>query len=123
MGKYNGTYLEIVRENIDIPKSELQIKMEEIEAEKQRDIEAKKLAMDVYSETIVSEQNKEEMMLIEMFDLFKRTYKIPSHYTIEFVRDNVSDFDNVFTEFIKEQEEAEYEAECGDSECDNEFGD
>ena len=123
LGKFNGTYLEIVREKLEIPKSELQLKMEAIEAEKQKELDAKKLAMEVYQENIISEQKKEEMILSEMFELFKRTYKIPSHYTIEFVRDNVSDFDDVFTEFIKEQEESEYAAESEDYDSDNEFGD
>lgn len=114
LGKYNGTYLDIVRSNIEIPKSELQLKLEAIELENLKELEIKKQAICTFQQEIQAEQKQEKDQEEEMFELFKKCYKIPLHYTIEFVRDNVIDFDDVFQTYCDEINKEDDEYSDGD---------
>ena len=104
LGKYNGVYIEIIRDNVDIPKSNLQLELEAIEAKKQIELDEKKNAINLFKESIQNKNQIIEDNTNDMFERFKKNYKIPSHYTIEFVRDNVMEFDNIFQTFIDQIE-------------------
>jgi DNA polymerase elongation subunit (family B) len=79
IGKFNGIYVEIVRESVDIPKSEIEIELERREMEKQ-----KKLELTLNTESDAETQMKQmEEKRIKYFDDFKEQFKLPIDITID----------------------------------------
>jgi len=79
---YNGVYMEIIRENVDVPKSEI-----EIELDRKREAEMAKLKELEIASANKSERDKQldylQFNRIKYFDRFKKRFRIPAEMTMD----------------------------------------
>ena len=109
IGYNNGEFIEILREDVDIPLSP--IENEWIETEKIKDIELSKLRVE--DENYIKEQReskeKERAEKIEYFRLFLIKYnQIPPHTDMDYFLKEVPNAKKAFEDFIRDKE-IEYE--------------
>lgn len=101
IGAYNGTYLQIVRNDVAVPKSQI-----ELELDKMREEEEKKLQNLVIGE-LQEISNKdlyledEEKFKAKMFYAFKEIYHIPIDSTMENVFLTIENAKEVFEDFYQ----------------------
>lgn len=104
VGAYNGVFMEIIRENVKIPKSDI-----EIELDKKREEEEKKLLELKSSElTQVDERDRylesQAKKRLEYFEEFKEKYGIPMNTTMETLFAEIKNSSDAFDDFINERE-------------------
>jgi DNA polymerase elongation subunit (family B) len=113
---YNGEYMQIVRENVQVPKSEIELELDRIREEKERKIEELR-AIDLTSKTDTEIQLESEMAKREKyFPLFLKQYGLsPEQYTIDKFFIEVAEAIEPFNYFISQMEnENEPEPEYDD---------
>jgi len=106
VGAYNGVYLQIVRSNVDIPKSELELELDRIQEEKQKKIEtlkASELSDKEKSDKLIFLEAQEAKKM-RFFKGFKKEYGIPTETTMETLFAEVPNSDSAFDDYIEEQE-------------------
>jgi len=111
LGVYNGIHMEIIRENIDVPKSEI-----EIELNKKREEDAIKRAnLELAGgETEKDKRLKKQAEKREFhFESFKQHFGLPSDVTMERLFAEVSESIGAFDDYIKNME-GEQEDEAAD---------
>lgn len=102
LGAYNGIYFEIVRENIEIPKTAIEIELEGKLAERERKLEELRLndltvTMD-YDALLKADNEKRE----KYFLAFKKKFNVPSNYTMEELFTELDNSEGAFNDFIAE---------------------
>jgi len=88
VGAFNGVFIEIVRSNVDIPKSETELELDRIRQEKQKKVE--NLKSSELSTKSDAEQFQEAQLRKreKYFDDFKKHFNIADTITLEMVTDN-----------------------------------
>jgi len=106
VGAYNGVYMQIVRDNVKVPKSELEIELDKRREEEQKKIEKlegseldSKSDREIYLEAQTKKREKH-------FAGFKEKYGIPAATTMEQLFAEVEKSDDAFEDYIIEQENA-----------------
>jgi DNA polymerase elongation subunit (family B) len=113
VGKHNGTFIETVRENVVIPKSDIEIELDRKKAEQEERIKNLEITLAAKSEKDreieLVKQNREKY-----FDRFKKRFNIPEDMTMDelFREENSAsemlDFYVGQMEGIEDEEELEY---------------
>ena len=102
VGLYNGVYLQIVRENVQVPKSDI-----EIELDRKREEEEKRIE-NLESSSLVTKTErdlfleKEIKFREEAFILFREKFGIPKDWSMEKTFDEIKKSDIAFEDFIQE---------------------
>jgi len=111
---FNGVYMQIIRSNVDVPKSDVEIELDKLREEKQSKINAlestelgKKTDKEIYLE---AQANKRE----RYFKEFKKKYGIPANSTMEILFAQVDKSKDAFDDYIEEQESIANENEYFD---------
>jgi len=106
VGAYNGVYMQIVRSNVDVPKSELELELDKIQAEKQLKIDALKgseIGSKSDREIFLEAQAKKRDIY---FNGFKVKYGIAGDMTMDKLFSEVPNASDAFDDYIHEQEDA-----------------
>ena len=113
LGVYNGIYIEIIRENLNVPKSEVELELDKKKAERERKIKNLEIS------GVETEKDKRLRALQEKRNLyfvqFKREFELPSDVTMERLFTEVPDASGAFDTYINNIETSK------DDEA-NEFG-
>lgn len=121
VGLYNGIYIQIVRNNVDIPKSKLELELDKIREENQR-----KNDENLESYKIISKSDKEiyyesrENKIEVYFEDFKKKFNISADYTMEKLFSEIEEAKETFDIYVDGREFNEAEAEYlddSDGEC------
>ena len=113
LGVYNGTYLEIIREDISVPKSEIELEFDKKMAE--RETKRKSLEMagvetekDKYLKRLKEKRNR-------YFETFKEEFGLPSDTTMERLFAEVPNASSTFDDYVKNMDlqQEEEAAELG----------
>jgi hypothetical protein len=113
VGVYNGVYLEIVRTNVQVPKSEIELeldRMREKEAQKIKDLETSSLSSKTDKELYLDAFSKRRE---KYFIDFKKKNSIPETATMEQVFSEIERADEVFEDYV-ERRESELEDEASE---------
>jgi DNA polymerase elongation subunit (family B) len=108
LGVYNGIYIEIIRENIDIPKSEIEIELDRKRAEEEEKLKklevtmAKETELDRYLKAMKEKQEK-------YFPLFLQRFKLNEQYTMDKLFEEIPESSGAFEAYIKNMEESQEE--------------
>jgi len=112
LGVYNGIYIEIIREDVQVPKSDIELELDRRKAEE--DEKRKNLEM----AGIETEKDKQLKGLVEKrnkyFEEFKKLFGLPADVTMERLFTEVPEASSAFDGFIdnvdseEEEEVAEY---------------
>jgi len=111
VGVYNGIFIDIVKYNVQVPKSEVELELDRKLEEKKNKLENLKISELVIKsnrELYLEELNKRK---IKYFEIFKKERNIPDHFTMEELFKEVPNIENAFNDFVSEIEE-EREAEA-----------
>lgn len=106
VGSYNGVYLQIIRENVDIPKSELELELDKIREERQQKIESlesSELTTKTDRDIFLESQEKKRKLY---FEKFKEKFEISKETTMEFLFKEIPNISIAFDDFIIEQDAA-----------------
>lgn len=106
VGAYNGVYLQIVRDNVDIPKTEFEIELDKIYEENQKKIEsleASELGTKTDREIFLESQKKKNAMY---FKEFKESFKIDITYTMDKLFTDIPEAKGAFDSFVSSAENA-----------------
>jgi len=105
VGLYNGVFIQIVRENVDVPKSEIELELDRKIEENERkigELEASELTAktdrDIFLEAQAEKRKK-------YFTGFKEKFGIPLLATMEQVFSTMEKSDIAFEDYIAEQED------------------
>lgn len=104
LGMYNGTYMEIIRDDVQIPKSEIELELERVEAEKQKEIdklEVSELATKSDRELFLEAQ---AVKLTKYFEPFKKQFGIDAAMTMDDLFASVPEAKGAFDAYIGECE-------------------
>jgi hypothetical protein len=122
VGKHNGVFIETIRENVVIPKSEIEIELDRKKTEEEERIKNLEITL-----ATKSEKDKEIEIIKQnrarYFDRFKKRFNIPEDMTMEELFREESSASEMLDFYVSQMEgiEDEEEAEYIDSE--NEDGD
>lgn len=120
IGKYNGNYVQIIRDSVDIPKHQIEIKLEEERAKRLKVIEFLKsfdfntdisnieISDDVAMDNIIMSEDDSE------FTTFKNEYGIPKNVTKEQLFTINPEIKELYATYLKENDSVdneEYEPE------------
>jgi len=111
LGKYNGTFLEIIKNIDNIPKSDIEIelnKRQELREEKIKNLEVSSLANKTEAEVLYEKEFKLREVL---FDEFKQKYEIPMQYTMSELFNSVENSSVAFDDYVDEYKESHYKQE------------
>ncbi len=104
VGAFNGVYIQIVRTNVQVPKSEIELELDrrrEEEAQKLKDLEASSLTTktdkDLYLEAL---SRRREIY----FEDFKKQFKIPADRTMESLFAEVEEAGKTFELYVTNRE-------------------
>lgn len=102
VGAFNGVFMEIVREDVSVPKTETEIELDRIQEEKQKKIDSLK-SSELGTKTdrelfLEAQQAKRE----KYFTGFKEKYGIPSESTMDTVFSQIPNSDIAFDAYIEE---------------------
>ena len=110
VGAYNGVFMQIVRDNVKIPKSDIELELDRLREEKQKNIDnlegselGKKTDREVYLE---GQQKKRE----QYFKEFKEAFRIDSTYTMDTLFEKVPEAKDAFETFIVTNDNAAEDA-------------
>lgn len=106
VGAFNGTFIEIVRPDVQVPKSEI-----ELELDRKREEQEKKLKELEMSE-LVSKSDKDLYLEAQVkkrasyFETFKKKHGIPDKFSMDVLFKEVPKLAEAFDDFVGEQEGA-----------------
>ena len=105
VGAYNGTCIQIIRDNIQVPKSEIELELDKRREEQENKIQeletselSKKTDRDLYLE-------RETKFRETAFVDFKEKHGIPMEWTMEQTFREIENSNNVFEDFVAEKHE------------------
>ena len=100
LGYYNGVYMEIIREHIEVPKSKIELELEKIEEENKKKIENLKVILneETESEKKLAEENEK---LNKYFKMFKETFNLNPEMRIEDEFFKMEDVQKMFKQYVK----------------------
>jgi len=105
VGAFNGTYLKIVKDNVDVPKSEIELELDRIREEKQKKIvenlEPSPLSTKSDKDIYLEAQQKKR---INYFDSFKKEFNVPEEMTMETLFSKVDNSETTLDDYILAQE-------------------
>ena len=104
VGAFNGTFIQIVRADVNVPKSDVEIELDRIREEKQKKIDALKaneLVTKTDRDIFLDAQTKKRE---KYFKEFKEKHSIPSATTMDMLFAEVERSDIAFDDYIYEQE-------------------
>jgi hypothetical protein len=104
VGAYNGVYMQIVRANVEIPKSDVELEIDrkrEEEEKKLKELEMSELTTKGDNDLLLEAQNKKRD---KYFSEFKKHYGIPENLTMEQMFNEIEKSGEVFDDFIAERE-------------------
>lgn len=107
VGLYNGVYIKIIRENVEIPKSQIEIEIEKnrMEVEKIRRLKKSELIEKSDKEKSYEEEKKNKE---NAFKLFKEQFNISESLTFELALEKFGDdFNVMFNQFVSDLKEYE----------------
>jgi len=110
VGAYNGVYLQIVREGVEIPKTELEIELDKRREEEQEKIEAlegSQLGTKTDREIFLDAQ---KIKHAEYFTIFKQKFSLDLTYSMDKLFTEVPEAKGAFNSFVIAAENAEDEA-------------
>jgi DNA polymerase elongation subunit (family B) len=113
VGAYNGVYMQIVRANIEIPKSEVELELDrkrEEEENKLKQLEMSELTTKTETDLYLDAQTKKRE---KHFSGFKKQYGIPAGLTMEQMFTEIPHSDEAFEDYVNEQE-GEIESEASE---------
>jgi DNA polymerase elongation subunit (family B) len=108
LGVYNGTYVEIIRENIEIPKSEIELKLDkkrEEDEEKVRNLEvtlAKETEKDKFLKAMIEKRER-------YFPLFLQKFNLNEQYTMDKLFAEIPEANDTFDTFVINMERSQEE--------------
>lgn len=121
VGAYNGVYIQIVRENVQVPKCEIELELDRRREEEEKKIEelranelTTKTDKDIYLDAQIEKRKS-------YFIAFKQKYGIPLTSTMEEVFTTLEKSDVAFEDFVAEQE-GTVEADAVEYSDDDSFG-
>jgi DNA polymerase elongation subunit (family B) len=107
VGVFNGIYIEIIRENINVPKSEIELELDRKRAEQ----EQKRANLEIAGGE--TEKDKRLKLLVEKrnyyFEDFKKEFGLPDDVTMDRLFVEVPDASGAFDLYIKNMESLEEE--------------
>jgi hypothetical protein len=104
VGAYNGVYIQIVRENVEVPKSQVEIDLDrqrELNQSKLKDLEVSELGNKTDRELFLEVQAEKRK---RYFVAFKQKFGIPLISTMEQVFAELPNSNVAFDDFVAEQE-------------------
>ena len=110
VGAYNGVFMQIVRENVKIPKSDVELELDKIREENQRKIEkleGSELGTKTDREIFLEAQQKKHN---EYFKDFKQQFKLDLTYTMDKLFTDVPEAKGAFDMFVEKMDSAADEA-------------
>ncbi len=121
VGLYNGVYIQIVRSNVEVPKSEMELELDRIREENQKKIEENLESCELTTKTDkeIFYESKEKK-LEAYFEDFKNKFNLPMNYTMESLFNEIEEAKGAFDTYVEGRElnEAEIEDFNGDDdEC------
>jgi hypothetical protein len=107
VGVFNGVFMQIVRDNVSVPKSELELELDRIREENQKKVDESleanvlttKTDRDIFLETQVKKQH-------EYFKEFKQAFGIDLVYTMDKLFTDVPEAKGAFDMFVAKAEES-----------------
>ena len=108
VGLYNGIYIRIIKENVDIPKSQIEIELDAKAEEEEKKIQ--KLQKSALGEKSEKEKffDEEKTFRENAFELFKKQFQLPTSLTwddaITSLGDELNEMFGVFVDDLKHQE-------------------
>jgi len=111
IGLFNGTYVEIIRENVQIPKSEEELERERIHNEKIAKLKSQYAMDDMTNESFVEAMGKRRKYFLE----FKKKFKVKEIKDLEFdeFMENI-ELVGMLDQFAKNEEEKDEDEDYGD---------
>ena len=109
VGSFNGTYIQIVRENVYVPKSEVELELDRIQEENEKKIKELEITLENKTEREIFLEAQAKRR-VEYFEEFKKEHHIPIKATMEQVFAEMENSSKVFEDFVAENE-AEIEEE------------
>jgi len=104
VGAYNGVYLQIIRSDVKIPKTDVEIELDKINEEKERkikELQSSELATKSDREIFLEAQAKKRQ---EYFKEFKQAFGLDLTYTIEKLFEDVPEAEGAFEAYITKAE-------------------
>lgn len=104
VGAYNDVYIQIVKSNVDVPKSELELELDRKREENQKkldDLESSELTTKTDRELFLDSRTKK---LDKYFIEFKKKHDIPMETTMEILFSRVENSNIAFDDYVDEQE-------------------
>lgn len=103
VGAYNGVYLQIVRPDVQIPKGDVELKLDRIREEQENSAENLRASeLGIKSEGEISLE-RERLFRETAFIEFKQKFKIPAEMTMERVFAEIEKSYDVFEDFVTEK--------------------
>jgi DNA polymerase elongation subunit (family B) len=104
VGSYNGTYIQIIRENIDVPKSELELELDRQRIESEKKLE--ELRLNELSTKSAGEMNLEAQheKHLKYFSMFKQKFGIPLNLTMEALFAEVPNSQDAYDDFVAQSD-------------------
>lgn len=107
LGYHNGEFIQILREDVQIPKSSTELMWEE----KRKEEDARLEKLRVQDEKIIdehqSQEDNREHKRVEMFKEFKSRFQLPPHIPMDELFKQVPQAKAAFDDFVKEMQEDE----------------
>lgn len=114
VGRHNGQFIEIIREDVKVPKSEVELKLDQETKRKEEEIKKLDTGIDLQSE-LEKKHIKLEAKRLDAFPEFKKRFNLPNELDYDtFISDAGQDGYNFIDSFIEgeqnkvEDENAEY---------------
>jgi len=104
VGKYNGVYIQIIRSNVDIPKSSVELELDRIIEENQKkisELEVNELSVKTDRDIFLEAQQE---LRRKYFIQFKQKFGIPLVATMEQVFAEIENSSIAFNDFVEELE-------------------
>lgn len=124
IGAHNGSYIEIIRTNdqLNIPKSDLEIELEKKKEEEEQRIRSLELTLDEKTEKekeLETQKQKRE----KYFGKFKKLFNLSSELSIEEIYKEEPMIYEMLDDFVLQQEDEEDEEDADNLDGENEDGD
>ncbi len=110
VGKFNGICIEPIRENVDKPKTEFELEIERVKAEKEAVRKAAEEEKKKLEDTVENEKRlkAEERKKQKHFREFKKEFGIPSRTTMERLFAESENAEETFAKYVENKENPEY---------------
>jgi DNA polymerase elongation subunit (family B) len=128
VGAFNGTYIQIVRANVAVPKSELELELDRRREEQERKLQELKASELATKEMRDGEAEREieEKIKKAIFEDFKHEIGIPEKYTLDELIKAEPDAEEIFTDYYRKKKRelaGDPDEDDGESDGDGDDGD